>query len=308
MNGQSLRSLYKSSIVNTIDERFVYIRSTDVPRTFLSVQALMYGLFPPPNASDLCFNQPINIKTMDIVKETMTPNANQCPRLSLIRQRLEKSAPYMQYFKNTIVPLESKLGLALNRKNPVPYQIDDVFDCVQAHACHGFQFGPELTQPLYDELVNQTNIMYTKLGFSNDTNGYNYVQIAMSRFISEVIERIEDVSKGRSKENLALFSGHDTTLFPLLMAYGVNQGWPPYASMMRIELLDGVTEDIITVYYNNEPVLIPGCDSYFCPWSTFSKLSYNLIAADQFCDRDKPQRRRKFGRFHTLPELHVDVD
>lgn len=39
---------------------------------------------------------------------------------------------------------------------------------------------------------------------------------------------------------LLIHSGHDTTLLPLLAAMqGGSHGWPPYASMMRIELITG---------------------------------------------------------------------
>lgn len=46
-------------------------------------------------------------------------------------------------------------------------------------------------------------------------------------------------AQNKTAERLAIYSGHDNTLEPLTMAFGVNNGdSPPYAALMRIELLD----------------------------------------------------------------------
>jgi len=148
---------------------------------------------------------------------------------------------YQKYLQNVILPLENLLNNAFGIP-PVdtPYEIDDMYDCVQAHACHNYNLPPGLTQDLYDDLVEQNIALYAGLGFSNHSNSsFNFMQIAMGAFVNEVTMRIAAASKG-SSEKFALFSGHDTTLLPFLMAYGYFDGvWPPYASMIRIELLDG---------------------------------------------------------------------
>ena len=58
--------------------------------------------------------------------------------------------------------------------------------------------------------------------------------------MKDIIVRMDAVVSNKTKEQLALFSGHDNTLEPLTMAWGTNSGEsPPYAALMRIELLDG---------------------------------------------------------------------
>lgn len=118
-----------------------------------------------------------------------------------------------------------------------------------------------------------------------------------SSFVSDVLSRIDAVVQKKSIEKLAFFSGHDNTLEPLTMAYGVNNGHSPaYAALMRIELLDGGTPlsviyssqgnqgDLIRVYYDDTPLIFPGCGSTTCKYSIFKKISEQLVKASTRCN------------------------
>ena len=69
-----------------------------------------------------------------------------------------------------------------------------------------------------------------------------YTKLAMGPLWAEIMDNIRPiVSKQHAPppNKLALFSAHDTTLAPLLVSLGpqVWDGqWPPYASMMIIEV------------------------------------------------------------------------
>lgn len=70
-----------------------------------------------------------------------------------------------------------------------------------------------------------------------------YAKLGMGPLWSEILENIRsiiDADDGQPLPNhLALISGHDTTILPLLVTLGpdVWDGqWPPYASMMIIEV------------------------------------------------------------------------
>lgn len=79
---------------------------------------------------------------------------------------------------------------------------------------------------------------------------------------------------------LCLFSAHDTTLLPMLVAMGVfDNKWPPYAAAIAFELYEEENEGIgakrgkgdmfVRVSYNNKPLSIPGCEGVYCPLATF---------------------------------------
>ena len=97
--------------------------------------------------------------------------------------------------------------------------------------------------------------MFTKLN-EFDIQGYNlvmkyndaeYAKLSMAPLWAEIMDRInplvndETVDQfGRIIPKLALFSGHDTTIMPLLATLGPDlwgdKDWAPYASMVLIEV------------------------------------------------------------------------
>lgn len=74
-------------------------------------------------------------------------------------------------------------------------------------------------------------------------NEGEYSKLAMGPLWSEILDNIRAIINPDDRQpppnRLALFSGHDTTILPLLVTLGpdVWDGqWPPYASMMIIEV------------------------------------------------------------------------
>jgi hypothetical protein len=67
--------------------------------------------------------------------------------------------------------------------------------------------------------------------------------LAIGGFLSDILAIFSDTvtastHPGTPAPKLSVFSGHDSTLFPLLTALGAfDGGWPPYASYLTLELL-----------------------------------------------------------------------
>ena len=56
--------------------------------------------------------------------------------------------------------------------------------------------------------------------------------------------------------------GHDTTILPLLAAWGVWDGhWPTYASLLSIELYETSEDHLFRMVYAGRELVLPGCDS-----------------------------------------------
>lgn len=60
-----------------------------------------------------------------------------------------------------------------------------------------------------------------------------------AEMVANILPIIDADDRTPPPNRLALFSGHDTTIMPLLISLGPNVWdgtWPPYASMMIIEV------------------------------------------------------------------------
>jgi len=91
---------------------------------------------------------------------------------------------------------------------------------------------------------------------------------------------------GRRETKMHLFSGHDTTLMPLLHALDIHDSrWPPYAASITFELYkdERNSEHYVRVLYLNEEQTLPACGKALCPLPQFKQaMSKFLIEKDHY--------------------------
>lgn len=182
--------------------------------------------------------------------------------------------------------------------------------------------------------------MFTKLN-EFDIQGYNlvmkyndaeYAKLSMAPLWAEIMDRInplvndETVDQfGRIIPKLALFSGHDTTIMPLLATLGPDlwgdKDWAPYASMLLIEIHemveDGRTDRstykssyAFRLLYNGKVLTsrIPGCtEAELCDVKHFTNIVNQFAGRDAECDAPVDKIPEVFheaaGIVSTLPGL-----
>jgi hypothetical protein len=121
------------------------------------------------------------------------------------------------------------------------------------------------------------------------------VSLAIGRFSNELLQAlpqvadaetsdteraVPDTSPGRHR--LTVFSGHDTTIIPLLSVLGGldASAWPPYAALLVMEVYTPVTGDDyapdephVRILMERKPIVLSGCGGQYCPLSIIrSKL------------------------------------
>lgn len=78
--------------------------------------------------------------------------------------------------------------------------------------------------------------------FGGDKGGLKSTELSLLPFMQELVSHLvrASLSSDRNQERVALFSGHDTVIAPVLASLGVYRGdlcrWPPYASRIIFEL------------------------------------------------------------------------
>ena len=92
---------------------------------------------------------------------------------------------------------------------------------------------------------------------------------------------------GDSAVKMYLYSGHDTTLLPLLHVFDIFDGdWPPFAANITLELYENKekNEHFVQTLYEGEPQLVAGCSSTMCPLSEFQAAVDKYICTDTSYD------------------------
>ena len=255
------------------DEGNLYYRADDGQRTLMSGQVLLRGLFGPEvehyyNTKDNGYPV-IPLHTADYVRDVLDPNEFRCPRLKQMHDEFMQSPTYQEFLNSK----ESVLLRQFRQKVlKVPEeQLDnyEAVDCLMTTMCtdrtlpdvlndykgevpvttddSSNPYGENRFKRLFQNQVDRFALLYRD-------NDAAFAKLAMAPLWMEILTTINGILQEepevccpkRPPSKLALFSGHDTTLMPILATLGprVFDGiWAPYASMILIEIhkinLDG---------------------------------------------------------------------
>ena len=225
----------------------VYTRSTRIPRTVQSLQNLLLGLYPEDHRPRDAASQTqgtIVIETQPKDSDYMTGmSEKRCPRIKALMQdpQLPKNLADLVARLNKVLGESGNVeteGLAGSKSQLIDrwIHLGDIGTC---HAAH------RLDQPL--------NISASDLVQVQEYNAWMWGRrleesvelnaLAIGGFLKDMLQVFADTVAGKaepgsSAPKLAVFSGHDSTLFPILTALGAFNGhWPPYASRIQLELL-----------------------------------------------------------------------
>ena len=322
----------------------LYFRVDDDQRTVMSGQVLLQGML----GSDLTANLPLHIADRD--NDIMDPNEYVCPRLREMRERFERSQQYQQYMNSKEVVtlrafMKDVLGIngdmdaidclmtAMCTDRPIPDSIDDFDPDWQARRLQNFTedhvegntTGAFVDEPVTTPVVDYGNHLFQRLfQFDSDmwTMVYSadnaaYAKLGMAWLWADILKHIRGFfyeTEDPSIKKFALYSGHDTTIMPILVSLGPDvwdHKWAPYASMIVIELheinIDGhADKDIFQsnfafrLIYNGQVLthLMDGCpnDSELCDAQVF------LTTVGEFAT-PTPECRRRF----PIPTVYEDT-
>lgn len=281
----------------------LYYRADDDQRTLMSGEVLLRGLLGEElqkyyqaqgNGTGGAIGPVVvvPVHTADRARDVMDANEGVCPRLAEIAEQWRASDEYRSFVK-------SQESQTLRRFAREVLKVEDMsaVDCLMTTICtdrtlpdavndyRGPTDARESSHPATDEHPYGTNLFqrlfdldaqtWTKL-FVYDNAAYS--KLALTPVWRDILANIEGAMSvprnasakvccpPRDPPTLAIYSGHDTTLMPLLASLGsdVYDGeWPPYASMMTLELYRHTKEEnyLFRLVYNGK-VLTPriqGC-------------------------------------------------
>ena len=217
------------------------VQCTRLPRTYQSAVAFLYGALPSFNLSEIAFSP---VRNDYFCRGSGLPDAC-CRFLERVKVGMESGGgdPSSRSGGRSMV---NHTGLMLtlsdlfkvDRSDLPP--IADVVDFLQGYACHNLPF-PCCSRHGYmpAKLLDQLWSLLDVDGAARVTSSafQRHSRIASHFLLSDIANKMVRVSRNRSALRLSLYSGHDTTLTPLLTALGIDDGrWPHYAFRIVFEL------------------------------------------------------------------------
>lgn len=234
----------------------LYIRTTDMQRTRLSAANLVSSMLKKGfGNSSYNGGHPIPVHTMDIENDCMLQSHQHCPALAaaVLAATHDPKYPAMQLRHPDLYQrLQNVFAFSLSTVS-WGYQ---ALDCLFPYLCSNrWNDIPDLLRPngtnaaLANSLQQQIiNAIDDELGFMVLYNNSRYAKLAISQFTTLLRDILlaNQNDKGH-QASIHLWSGHDTTLIPILGAYIPDvwdKKWPPYASLITLEVYRSSTEHV----------------------------------------------------------------
>jgi len=276
----------------------LYVRSTDYPRTIGSAAALLTSLLPPslwPARIDIEVNEDEAAEIMHGVGTKSSSKAAGDGAAERViegscRVSVRRSAAQFDAWKR---PKEYARLRTLFGEAAVGRAVTDFADAMFAATCHRLPLpcgaGGCADHQLAEALAHRADEYYCAR-FAGAEGGAVATQLSFYPFLHEVLGLLQEAAPAGSVPSLAVFSGHNTVIAPLLSALGVYWGrlcrWPPYASRISFELyrspqvgVDGSAQHFMRVLFNGEALVgMRGCGAgELCPLEDFAQGVASLL-------------------------------
>uniref|UniRef100_A0A6Q2X7K5 Acid phosphatase 6, lysophosphatidic n=1 Tax=Esox lucius TaxID=8010 RepID=A0A6Q2X7K5_ESOLU len=280
--GERLRKRYIQDMAflnPTFSPAEVYVRSTNIVRTIESAKCLVAGLFQQ-SQKDI-----VPIVTTEAESEILYPNYYGCRLLKLLSGHRWTESSTLPDIAADLKGIQSALGIASHQRVDFILIRDDMV----ARKAHGLPCPPILDS--WRNTVEQRAV--EMICHIYEPSKRENLQLCVGPLLHTLMGNIENKLQGSEpSRKLFLYSAHDTTLMPCLMALGIfDMRWPPYAADITMELYQHVQtkEAFVKVSYIGQDQLITGCSGVYCPLQEFKQTlsNYSLTSElyESLCNR-----------------------
>ncbi|KAF5903090.1 lysophosphatidic acid phosphatase type 6, partial [Clarias magur] len=227
--GLRLRKRYiqdTSFLSSCFSNKEVYIRSTNIVRTIESARCLVAGLFQQQQT------ETVPIFTEEAEKEIFYPNYHGCKLLRLLSGSRWAESSTLPDIASDLQRIQSVLGVKPQQRVDFILIRDDMV----ARETHRLPSPAALHSWKSKVEQRAVDMIWHIYEPSNREN----LQLCVGPVLHTLLTNMETKVQGNASDSgrkLFLYSVHDTTLMPCLMALGVfDMRWPPYAADLTLEL------------------------------------------------------------------------
>lgn len=252
-------------------------RSTNYSRTIATLQGVLTGLYPDAKT-------PIPVHTTEELDEVLYGNVKSCKRLGevikeLTAKRNTTKSPHAEWLSRQVVQV-LEIPEATKTVNMV-----ELHDAMTSMITHGKKV-PEGMIPLLKDIEIQATKRFLNILAPDAETGKReeVLRLGMGRLMELLIRRMQEASssvgdKAATMPKMYAYSGHDSTILPLLVAInGHVDHWPEYMSNLIFELWETpeTGKHYVRVLYNKEELPL------FCRFCGGSQENVGLEQFSQY--------------------------
>ncbi|KAJ3664726.1 hypothetical protein Zmor_000274 [Zophobas morio] len=274
--GQALRKRYKN-FLGPYKYETAYARSTQYPRTKISLQLVLAALFPPEGA--LVWNK--NLKWQPIAFDywpmrndhVLGQPYKNCPRYKKLYLEFLNSTQGRKLFENyseTIDYLSEHTGLNITSR-----QIYELYFTLDLEKENGLEL-PQWTQSVFPDVLYDL----LQLDYFSKSATHELRRLSSGFLLKKIIRDTRNKIRGILPENrkIFLYSGHEFTITFLMHLWGVfYPHLPPYSAYILIEIhnVGGIRR--MKIFYQDyleekpKQLKLPHC-GHFCSFNDFTEL------------------------------------
>lgn len=278
--GLWLRQRYISLLKNDYSKTDVYVQSTDVDRTLMSVESNLAGLFPPRGSRTFEPNlkwQPIPVHTVPEHLDHVLAMKKPCPRYDA-EFALARNLPEIKALEEQYQTVFKYLSLHTGSEVKTIENAEYIHSTLFIESLKNMTL-PEWTKPVYPEPLRTI----AQWSFALPAYTPELRRLKGGPLLKEWIEHFQK-KRARTLEpdrKMFIYSAHDTTVANILSTLGVfHRHCPPYASTVLAELYKIKENYYVSILYKNSSeartLILPGC-SELCELDKFVSLTKPVI-------------------------------
>lgn len=230
-------------------------------------------------------DEPIELTVGPADEEILSPNWRSCDYLKMVSQWAWLNTDLVGDLKALRERVQQTLSILPDAED---FHLVYLRDNIVSHRAHGI-LPDELNIPSVIKDCEKAAVDVMVAVFcGNDTFSRDILlKMGIGRLVGKLVGNMTSSINDESAVKMYLYSGHDTTLLPLLHVFNIFDGeWPPFAANITLELYENEhKEHFVQTLYEGEAQLISGCSSTLCPLTEFQAAVSMYICTDEEYNR-----------------------
>eukprot|EP01032_Pedospumella_encystans_P024575 gene24575-27792_t len=288
--GKKLRERYSTLLTGTA-KNDIYCRSTNTCRTGQSIRSLLVGLLdvnPDEHDSNITVSSLQNLPHIHIHPYALENLYPQGGGPAMIQRRSQVYPPGLEERTLPGYATDVKRAQELYRFAEKANWVV-VMEVLNCHNVHNIEHIKGVTP---DDLETATRLATWHWGLLYKDSQLN--RLAIGRFLWDLngkdaaTDTFLTEQAAATGKRMLIYSGHDSTLVPVLCALGIfDDKWPPYASHLTLEVAGSKTQPaelfVRAVYNDVETNVFGYADSPWCPLEVFwERLAQVAISPEEY--------------------------